>query len=174
MSVDLRRMEPADLDAVLEIVALSPEAPHWSPAAYLPFMTSSSPDNRDHLLRTGLAAVCSGTIVGFAAVSLLLDGEENRCELDSIAVHPANRGQGAGAALLRGILDWAAVHGARRLALEVRSANAPAIRLYERLGMRAEGKRPDYYADPPEDALLMGRVVTPVSGPARFFHRETG
>ena len=38
--------------------------------------------------------------------------------------------------------------------------NGAAIRLYERLGFRVMGRRPKYYADNGEDALLMGLVVT--------------
>ena len=45
--------------------------------------------------------------------------------------------------------------GARYATLEVRSANEPARRLYERFGFEVRGIRPLYYDDTKEDALIM-------------------
>ena len=39
--------------------------------------------------------------------------------------------------------------------LEVRASNAAAIQLYESAGFHRAGRRPDYYADPAEDAIVM-------------------
>ena len=39
--------------------------------------------------------------------------------------------------------------------LEVRASNAAALAVYRALGFAATGRRPRYYADPPEDALLL-------------------
>ena len=50
--------------------------------------------------------------------------------------------------------------------LEVRESNAPAITLYERLHFRAAGKRPRYYRDNGEDALIMWRTVDTIAGAA--------
>ena len=41
------------------------------------------------------------------------------------------------------------------MTLEVRVSNAPAIRLYEKLGFRKLGKRPRFYDAPAEDAWIM-------------------
>ena len=43
--------------------------------------------------------------------------------------------------------------------LEVRTSNDGAIRLYERFGFRAAGRRRAYYHDNREDALIMWRTV---------------
>jgi ribosomal-protein-alanine N-acetyltransferase len=43
--------------------------------------------------------------------------------------------------------------------LEVRTSNESAIRLYERFGFRAAGRRRAYYHDNREDALIMWRTV---------------
>ena len=44
--------------------------------------------------------------------------------------------------------------GINRALLEVRTGNAPAIALYEKCGFVRVGKRPRYYADTGEDALI--------------------
>ena len=43
--------------------------------------------------------------------------------------------------------------------LEVRTSNEPAIALYERFGFRSAGKRPRYYQDTGEDAVIMWRAT---------------
>lgn len=159
----IRRMTGADLDAVLATAASSPEAPNWKPSGYHAYL---APNPHPPLLRAAFVADAGQQtgepILGFAAATLLLDQQENRCELDSIAVHPAARRHGVGSALLRAVLDWAAQQGANQLALEVRAGNAAAIRLYQRLGLQIEGVRPRYYTHPEEDAVLLGIPVTPV------------
>jgi len=50
-------------------------------------------------------------------------------------------GRGIGAALLRSAREWAAAHGLHRLELTVMAHNSRAIRLYERMGFRVEGRR---------------------------------
>jgi ribosomal-protein-alanine N-acetyltransferase len=157
---EIRRMSDADLDAVLAIAGESPEAPAWKPTGYHAYLV---PDPQPPLLRAAFVAVTVDQILGFAAATLLLDQQENRCELDSIAVLPTARRKGLGAALLNAVLDWAANQGAHHLGLEVRSGNAAAIRLYQRLGFRTEGVRPRYYTHPEEDAVLLGIPVTQVT-----------
>lgn len=52
----------------------------------------------------------------------------------SVATSPARRGRGLARAALAALGGWAEGHGAHDAYLQVFSANAPAIRLYERLG----------------------------------------
>lgn len=177
MSFRLRRMTPEDLDAVLALAHACPEAPHWPPSAYRPF---AEPASSAAFRRTAVVAVPEVSanlspappapgLLGFAFSSLLLAGpsadpsgppEESRCELESIAVHPDHRRHGIGAALLRAVLAWAAENGASSLLLEVRASNTSAIALYQSLGLVLQGRRPRYYIDPEEDALLLGMPVT--------------
>ncbi len=42
--------------------------------------------------------------------------------------------------------------------LEVRPSNIAAIRLYEKIGFSVMGKRPRYYSDTDEDAIMMGKI----------------
>jgi ribosomal-protein-alanine N-acetyltransferase len=153
-SPEIRPATPSHLEAILAIAAASPEAPQWQPSDYHPYLSPESTNTTLH--RTALIASSQEKLHAFAAATLLLDGEQNLCQLDSMAVHPEARRQGLGTALLRAILAWAVQNGARHLSLEVRAGNAPAIAFYQRSGLIQEGRRPRYYAHPQEDALLLG------------------
>jgi ribosomal protein S18 acetylase RimI-like enzyme len=56
--------------------------------------------------------------------------------IKDVVVHESWRGRGVGEALLLHALGTFARRGATTVELKVESTNAPAIRLYERLGMR--------------------------------------
>jgi N6-L-threonylcarbamoyladenine synthase len=108
--------------------------------------------------RALIVAEKDGSVVGYAVV-MVVEGEAH---LMNLAVRDGLRGQGIGHALAVRALERAAGLGAQLITLEVRPGNAAAIRLYERLGMRAVGRRPHYYLDTGEDALIMwGDVPQP-------------
>ena len=73
-----------------------------------------------------------------------------------LAVERSLRRRGAGTALLAAAFDDARAAGARRVLLEVRASQAPALALYARQGFEIVRRRPRYYADG-EDALLLER-----------------
>lgn len=77
------------------------------------------------------------------------------CYMDNIAVFPEYRGKGAATALLNALLGEAGRRGGEFLSLEVRPSNTAAVRLYEKLGFREEGRRKNFYADPVEDGLIL-------------------
>ncbi|HTN53280.1 MAG TPA: GNAT family N-acetyltransferase, partial [Anaeromyxobacter sp.] len=62
---------------------------------------------------------------------------------------------GVGRALMDEVAEAGRRRGAALATLEVRRSNLPAIALYESLGYRHVGVRPNYYADEGEDALVM-------------------
>lgn len=80
-------------------------------------------------------------------------------ELGDLAVWEPYRGAGIGARLLEEALEAAAGRGLRRVFLEVRDTNRAAQSLYRRNGFRVVGRRPDYYRDPREDAIVMARKL---------------
>jgi ribosomal-protein-alanine N-acetyltransferase len=75
--------------------------------------------------------------------------------INNVAVRDCFRGQGIGTALLGRALHEAGKMGAKRGFLEVRSGNLAAQALYKKCGFELVGRRPKYYSDPPEDALIM-------------------
>lgn len=76
-------------------------------------------------------------------------------DITNIAVLPAYRRRGFGAAVLSALAAYAYERGAQTVHLEVRASNAAAIALYTRFGFVCDGIRRHYYKNPAEDAHLM-------------------
>ena len=102
-------------------------------------------EEKIEVLATGgryVVAELDGSVVGHALLEPLggLAAISHVFTL-TIVVHPGMLGRGIGSALLRELLDWAA--GDPRLTkveLRVRSTNARAIALYQKLGFVEEGR----------------------------------
>jgi len=106
-----------------------------------------------HRLRLGRKTI------GFAVSRLGAD----EAEILSIAVDPAYRGRGLSRDLLLTHLGHLAGRGVRTIFLEVEENNAPALRLYERAGFAAVGRRDRYYRQTSGEqlnALLMRRDLS--------------
>ena len=100
-----------------------------------------------------LTAEEDGTLVGFAA--LLMAPPES--DILDLAVDRGRRTAGIGTKLLTELLGEGLKHGVHTAYLEVRTGNAPARHLYEKLGFHEIGYRRNYYTDPTEDAVVMMR-----------------
>ena len=77
----------------------------------------------------------------------------------NLGVDKAYRRRGFAQAILGALEQDARAHGAKALFLEVRASNLPAIRLYEKVGFCAVGRRPGFYRAPTEDALVMQKEL---------------
>lgn len=84
-------------------------------------------------------------------------GEE--LEILDLAIETTHRRAGYAAFLLENLLREAAQTGAHHIFLEVRESNSPAIALYSKFGFTRAGRRPNYYRDPAEAAVLMQRKL---------------
>jgi [ribosomal protein S18]-alanine N-acetyltransferase len=91
-----------------------------------------------------LAIGCAWTILDEAHIILM-------------AVHPHYQRQGLGSGMLLSLLQTAHHRGMKYATLEVRASNEAAIALYTKLGFTSVGKRPNYYQDNSEDALVLWR-----------------
>lgn len=143
-------MRLEDIATVRALEGRTPEAPHWDHKVYEGFVHTA--DTAESVSRAAWVATEMAELAGFAVAKRILDV----CELESIAVDERARRRGVGRRLLDAVIAWARSEGARRVQLEVRSGSVAAIRLYERAGLRAEGRRRAYYRHPEEDAVLMG------------------
>ena len=110
-----------------------------------------------------VALAPSSPISSIGPISLLgvFSGEVvvDELQIDNLAVAGQWRRQGIGRTLLKSALSRASVLGARVATLEVRSANATALAFYEKEGFTPVGLRKRYYANPPDDALLLSREI---------------
>jgi ribosomal-protein-alanine N-acetyltransferase len=94
-------------------------------------------------------------IKGFIAARIVAD----ELHVNNVAVRPEYRRSGIGGKLLEMVLIEGKRMGARLAFLEVRASNLPAQALYQRSGFRVAGRRPNYYSDPTEDALVMSLTI---------------
>lgn len=151
--IDLREGDARDLNAVEAIMADAFD-PRWGEAW-----------TRNQVI--GILAIPgvwltvaeqAGSPVGFA----LTRGVVDEAELLLLAVAPAARRRGVGAALLRGVVADCSDRKITALHLEVREGN-DAIKLYKNAGFTKIGERRDYYRGAngqSYSALTLHRKVT--------------
>jgi ribosomal-protein-alanine N-acetyltransferase len=155
--VTIRPLAYADLPQVIAIERRAFTSP-WSLAMFV--LELSKPTS------VCLAAVDTnparrdGPLLGY----LVCARYDTVWHLMNVAVDPDRRRLGIGWALLREMFERAGPD--QPYTLEVRESNAPAIRLYERLHFRAAGRRPRYYRDNGEDAVIMWRTAETVAAPS--------
>ncbi|MBT9132235.1 ribosomal-protein-alanine N-acetyltransferase [candidate division NPL-UPA2 bacterium Unc8] len=94
-------------------------------------------------------------LIGYGGFFMI--GEVAR--LENLAVHPDFRRRGVATKLLRELLATVKANGGDETTLEVRSGNQEAQNLYRKFGFLISGKRPEFYGDNREDALIMSKKI---------------
>jgi ribosomal-protein-alanine N-acetyltransferase len=143
--LEIRQLAYADLPQVIAIERRAFPTP-WSLAMFV--LELSKPSG------ICLAALEEAVMVGY----LVCSRYDTVWHLMNVAVDPHRRRQGIATALLEWLFEQAD-RPSEQYTLEVRTSNDAAIRLYERFGFRAAGRRRAYYHDNREDALIMWRTV---------------
>lgn len=136
-------MEVRHLAGVLEIERRSFPTP-WSERAFVSELTQNAYAHY-------LVALRGHRVVGYAGMWVILD----EAHVTNIAVHPNERGRGLGERVLSELERRAYANGCRRMTLEVRPSNVVAQSLYCKHGFVPRGRRPGYYSDTHEDAIVM-------------------
>ena len=95
--------------------------------------------------------------VGYGVLMMVID----EAHILNISVVASRQRGGLGRRLLGHFADVARTNGARRLLLEVRPSNGPALALYERAGFQTIGRRKGYYpaVGGREDGLVMSLAL---------------
>ncbi len=100
------------------------------------------------------------------------DGDD--AEIMTIGVGRPFQRQGIAASLLESLVGSARRQGAKRMLLEVRVDNAPALALYKRFGFTRMGLRKRYYQPEGIDAYTMSLDLEPrIVGFSVTHHQET-
>lgn len=141
--MNIRRMTLEDIEQVLEIDRASFNQP-WPERAFR-FEVENNAASR------AWVAEENGKVVGMIVAWLMVD----EAHIATIATHPRFRRQGVASRLLRHALDYMRNEGAGSSFLEVRESNLAAQELYRTFGFEEMGRRPRYYKDNSEDAILM-------------------
>jgi len=143
----IRSMTLADISAVAAIDRVSFPTP-WPKEAFLYELTQRP----DSLCRVAeWVGPNERILVGTIVVWLVGD----IAHIATLAIEPGFRRKGIGQALLALTLIESMARGAHRALLEVRESNVSAQRLYRKFGFREAGRKPDYYQDTHEDAVVM-------------------
>ena len=141
----IRRAIPADIPHIRSLERHAETAAHWAAREYDALFAPEAPK------RLALLAGEGDDIEGFLIARCDLDD----WEIENVVVASDRQRGGIGGLLVGELLHQAGEAGATSVLLEVRESNLPARRLYGKLGFVETGRRPKYYENPQEDALLL-------------------
>ena len=141
-------MTERDIDRVMAIALGLPTAPHWPRVDF-----EAASKARDGVRRIALVGEYAADLVGFVIASVL----PPQAEIESIAVEVEAQGFGFGSSLLLAMLQELKLAGVEEVDLEMRGSSGQGMPglIYRRAGFREVGRRPEYYRDPVEDAVLL-------------------
>jgi ribosomal-protein-alanine acetyltransferase len=162
VSTSIRRAAPSDLPAIMALEKRAATAAHWSIEQYNLLLSAAASK------RIALVIAEAGNEERFEneeafghsqrrsdpqgfVIARTLDEE---WEIENIAINDSARRRGLGSRLLGALLEMARTQGARRVFLEVRESNPAARALYRKCGLVESGRRPRYYRNPEETAVL--------------------
>ena len=102
----------------------------------------------------GVLAEDGGEVVGYGGITVAAD----EASVENIAVTEAFRHSGIGRSIIENLTQIAADKGAKKVFLEVRVSNSPAMELYLKCGFKGVYARTRYYSDG-EDCLVMAKEL---------------
>jgi tRNA threonylcarbamoyl adenosine modification protein YeaZ/ribosomal-protein-alanine acetyltransferase len=140
MAVTIRPMTKDDVEIISEIESRVFSLP-WKAADFLEMISA---DYAHYYV-----AELNSKPIGAAGMRLIAGD----CQITNILVDVPYRRRGIGRKLLAYMLNDP-VGEVETFSLEVRAGNEAAINLYQSLGFKLTGRRPDFYEAPVEDALL--------------------
>ncbi len=150
MRFPIAAMTANHIESVLSIERSSFASP-WGRSA---FLSELACDHSRNYVLSGLPLPDAHGIVAYTCLRIILD----EIHLMKIAVEPAFRRLGIAYRFLRDCLNMTAQQGIASAFLEVRPSNTAGLILYQKLGFEPVGKRPRYYSDSGETAIIMKKT----------------
>ena len=117
----------------------------------MPWSENSIRSELTNPLSLWLVAEEENVVLGYIGSQAVMD----EADVMNVAVDPARRREGVARKLVQALVTALNENGVHALLLEVRASNEPAKALYERQGFIQVGRRPNYYRNPKEDALIL-------------------
>ena len=90
-------------------------------------------------------------LLGYTCMRINID----EAEIFKVTTNPRFRKMGISKILLQNLVDFAKKNGLKKILLEVRESNLPAIKLYDSFDFKKIFVRKNFYSSPLEDALTM-------------------
>jgi [ribosomal protein S18]-alanine N-acetyltransferase len=138
-------MQPCHFRAILPIEAVSFGSFHWRIEAFK--NECNNPMGSYWVLMDEANQQLLGYVGGWQVME--------EAHITTVAIHPQARGANLGELLFTHLLGHFKANNVNCLMLEVRVTNFSAQNLYYKYGFKLAGRRPRYYQDNDEDALLL-------------------
>lgn len=116
-----------------------------------PWSVNSISSELTNPLSLWVVAIDGDRLVGYVGSQSVMGW----ADMMNIAVDPLYRRMGIGRYLVEELETRLRANEVTCLTLEVRASNEGAIALYDQLGFVQVGRRPNYYRNPKEDALIL-------------------
>lgn len=156
----VRRANAGDVSSIVDIEIQSPTAAHWSRQQYeFLFSAGGSQGQPERLAwvvqndteeRPGGVPDPKSKLLAFLVAHRI----DTEWELENVVVAESARRRGIASLLLRELIAQVRAARGRSIFLEVRDSNQSARSLYRKMGFEEAGLRKNYYASPPEDAIV--------------------
>jgi ribosomal-protein-alanine acetyltransferase len=141
----IRDFKAADAEGIRQLLSRIPEAARWPP------------QDLQGSAATSVVRISeeNGEVLGLMVFRIIAD----EAEILNLAVDSRRRRQGIAWRLIEDAFATCKAAGVKRIFLEVRESNQAARNLYARIGFAENTRRPKYYREPPEDALVLKRAI---------------
>lgn len=141
----IRDFNPADAESIRQLLSGTAEAAQWAPQDWLA-------SERSSVCRV---AEEDGKVSGLIVFRIIAD----EAEILNLAVESRRRRRGIASRLIQDAFAVCKAAGVKTIFLEVRDSNEAARNLYARIGFAENSRRPKYYRQPVEDALVLKRGI---------------
>jgi len=117
----------------------------------MPWSEKSIASELDNPLSLWLVALSDEQVIGYVGSQCVMD----EADMMNIAVAESFRRKGVARELVNALVSALSSRHVHSLTLEVRASNEAAKSLYDAMGFRQVGRRPNYYSAPKEDSLIL-------------------